>query len=178
MSADKVSQVIVSLATEIADINAKNFPISVCVGSLKSSPAEILEVVEMLVGMLGVERFFIQADGATMAATKRGLALQSLAVADLIKSAFPSVAVVCSGGTTEATWKVAEYLGVPIAGVGMGLRSFEVVKEYLGENVRCLEAATAAARTLFCPYKKIDSQAADAANFRGAAIHSLHIKEV
>ncbi len=177
MNDNEVHSVISSLKDEIRTINSGGYPVSICVGSLQSSPAEILEVVKMLISLLGSEGFFIQADGETMAETKRGYGLQSLALVSLITGAYPNVRVIASGGTTEKTWDVARMLKIPISGIGMGLRSFEAVKPYIfGDQISDVTDAVSAARTLSCPFESMNNDH-DETLFKGSAWHTLNSRE-
>lgn len=149
MRSKEIYDALITVIEEVRAINQAGYPISVCVGSLKSSPAEIISVVRMLTDTIGTGNFFIQADGETMADSIKGFGLQSLALVSLIRNIFPEVSCIASGGTTEATWRVAKELSIPISGIGMGLRVLELLR--ISEN----DIAILTARTLFCPWNNM-----------------------
>ena len=106
--------------------------VSVCVGSQQSSPAEVIGVVRVVHEVRGSRPIIIQVDGTTMGGRPGGI--QALALAELVlDQRLPNLFVIASGGVTELTWETAARHQINISGLGIGIRSRELVREALEE---------------------------------------------
>jgi len=166
MCAPDIKNVLVELSEEIRGISRNNIPFSICVGSLKNSPADLLNITEMLVQEFDPNDFLIQLDGQTMSHGFGKDGLLSLALIGLIKSCFPQIHTLASGGTTEKTWKLAKQLSIPISGVGMGIRSWEIFQQNSSDT------SLKTANKLFCPFPSMKPETATN-GFAGSALTSL-----
>lgn len=112
--------------------------LSVCIGSQMSSPREIMEVVQVIGEARRGIPTFVQADGSTMAGSVHGLS--ALATAEVVLSCgFPDLLVICSGGCSAVTWRIARLARLPIAGVGSGIALRQRLV-HLIEREDCLES--------------------------------------
>ncbi len=104
--------------------------VSVCVGSQQSSPAEVIGVVRVVHEVRGSRPIIIQVDGTTMGGRPGGI--QALALAELVlDQRLPNLFVIASGGVTELTWETAARHQINVSGLGIGIRSRELVREAL-----------------------------------------------
>lgn len=149
--------------------------VSVCVGSQQSSPAEVIGVVRAAHEVRGSRPIIIQVDGSTMGGRPGGI--QALALAELVLDLrLPNLFVIASGGVTEMTWETAARHQINIGGLGIGIRSRELVREALEDpevfaSDEALLRVAEAARILHRPAELATIETGRA--FRGPALAKI-----
>ena len=124
-----------AILDETKEVLPLEFLLSFCIGSMESSPKEISSVTRIIEkkreGLITV----VQADGATMGGRPGGF--QGLATAEQVLSVLgssSSIYVIVSGSATELTWQLIEASGLEVAGIGVGIRARELIKDALTVN--------------------------------------------
>lgn len=119
--------------------------VSICIGSQLSSPKEIAQSAKMISEIRDGLPTFLQCDGSTMAGSEHGIS--SLAIAEIVIGCnLSNLYIICSGGCSSLTWRIAGLAGIPIAGIGMGIsirekfRRFLKSKEFISDRMAWNEA--------------------------------------
>lgn len=125
---------VATILDAINDVLPPDKILSICIGSMAASPGEDIAVTKTICEKRKGLRTIVQADGMTMGNTsERPGAIQALAKAEQVLSAVyeAGVYVIASGSVTERTWPIIEACHLGVNGVGVGIKSRELMKEGL-----------------------------------------------
>jgi ferredoxin len=111
-----------------------NGQLSICLNRSKMGDDEILSLLHEMV--TGSNNIMLQADGKPMTGGKDDYTsnLQTVAFAELIKSANIPAFLLLSGGTNSKTTEFAKLCNVHADGVAMGSYARKLVKEYISSS--------------------------------------------